>query len=84
MLHLCVIELFFSNANILPIEVKSGHGNTLRSLHLFLETHLQSTYGLRFSTRNYSMTDTLESRPLYAAVSLVHESQKEALEWLCD
>jgi predicted AAA+ superfamily ATPase len=64
---------------ILPIEVKSGHGSTLRSLHLFLETHPKSTSAIRFSSLNYSILHKLDSRPLYAAASLAHDSQKEAL-----
>ena len=66
-------------SQIIPIKVKSGHGNTLRSLHLFLDTHSKSTYGIRFSALNYSSISKIDSRPLYAAVSLAHESQKEAL-----
>jgi predicted AAA+ superfamily ATPase len=69
---------------ILPIEVKSGHGNTLRSLRLFLDTHPKSTYGIRFSSLNYSVIDKLDSRPLYAAASLAHPNQKEALDHLID
>lgn len=65
---------------ILPIEVKSGHGNTLRSLRIFLESHPKSTLGIRFSSQNYSILDKLDSRPLYAAASLAHPNQKEALE----
>ena len=67
---------------ILPIEVKSGHGSTLRSLHLFLESHPKSSLAIRFSTLNYSMFNTLDSRPLYAAASIAHDSQKEALNRL--
>jgi uncharacterized protein len=67
---------------ILPIEVKSGHGSTLRSLHMFLETHPKSTQGIRFSSLNYSVIDKLDSRPLYAAASLAHPNQKEALDYL--
>jgi predicted AAA+ superfamily ATPase len=67
---------------IIPIEVKSGHGNTLRSLYVFLETHPKSTSAIRFSSSNYSLMDKLDSRPLYAAASLAHESQKEALAYL--
>jgi predicted AAA+ superfamily ATPase len=65
--------------DILPIEVKSGHGKTLRSLRLFLETHAKSPVGIRFSSLDYSLIDNLDSRPLYAVASLAHESQKEAL-----
>lgn len=67
------------NEHILPIEVKSGHGNTLRSLYLFLDTHPKSISGIRFSALNYSVINKLDSRPLYAAASLAHESQREAL-----
>ena len=39
--------------------------------------------GLRFSSLDYSLTEKLDSRPLYAVASLAHESQKEALDYLC-
>ena len=67
---------------ILPVEVKSGHGSTLRSLHVFLETHPKSQFGVRFSSLNYSVSQKLDSRPLYAAASLAHSSQVDALEYL--
>jgi len=67
---------------IIPIEVKSGHGNTLRSLHIFLDTHPKSTSAIRFSSLNYSVMNNLDSRPLYAAASLAHPNQKEALDYL--
>ena len=64
---------------IVPIEVKSGHGNTLRSLHIFLDTHPRSNSAIRFSSLNYSIINKLDSRPLYAAASLAHTNQKQAL-----
>jgi hypothetical protein len=67
---------------IIPIEVKSGHGSTLKSLNIFLDTHHKSQTAVRFSTLNYSLFNKLDSRPLYAAVSLAHENQKEALNYL--
>lgn len=67
---------------IVPIEVKSGHGKTLRSLHLFLDTHPKSISAIRFSSLNYSVMNELDSRPLYAVASLAHDSQQEALAWL--
>jgi hypothetical protein len=69
---------------MIPIEVKSGHGNTLRSLHFFLDTHSKSTVAIRFSCLNYSLMNKLDSRPLYAAASLAHPNQKEALAYLVD
>jgi hypothetical protein len=67
---------------IIPIEVKSGHGTTLRSLHIFLDTHPKSLFSIRFSSLNYSIINKLDSRPIYAAATLAHESQKDALAWL--
>jgi uncharacterized protein len=67
---------------IIPIEVKSGHGKTLRSLHLFLETHPKSDFAVRFSSLNYSIMNKLDSRPLYAAASLASPKQREALDHL--
>lgn len=67
---------------IIPIEVKSGHGNTLRSLHLFLHTHPKTSFAIRFSLLNYSLFQQLDSRPLYAVASLAHDNQKQALQYL--
>lgn len=67
---------------IVPIEVKSGYGSTLRSLHIFLKSHQKSDFGIRFSSYNYSIVDKLDSRPLYAAASLAHPNQKDALNYL--
>jgi hypothetical protein len=68
----------------MPIEVKSKHGNTLRSLHMFLESHPKCSLAIRFSSRNYSIINNLDSRPLYAAVSLAYSNQKQALSYLVD
>ncbi len=70
------------NQHIFPIEVKSGHGTTLRSLRLFLETHAKSPHGIRFSALDYSIHDSLDSRPLYSVATLAHQQQKEALQAL--
>ncbi|MES2273607.1 MAG: ATP-binding protein [Chlamydiota bacterium] len=63
---------------VIPIEVKSGHGSTLRSLHQFLETHPQSTEGIRFWAKNYSLFEAVESLPLYAVAVLASEEQRDA------
>lgn len=68
---------------IIPVEVKSGHGSKLRSFHLFLNTHPKSSFGIRFSPLDYSIDQKLDSRPLYATASIAHESQKNALSYLC-
>ncbi len=71
--------LYEYTGQIVPIEVKSGEGSTLKSMHLFLAKHPQSPDGIRFSAQNYSIAGKIDSRPLYAAVSLAHAEQKEAL-----
>lgn len=52
--------------NIIPIEVKSGPGSTLKSMHIFLEKHPASPFGIRFSTQNYSVYENIYSCRLYA------------------
>jgi predicted AAA+ superfamily ATPase len=59
---------------IIPIEVKSGLGSTLKSMHIFLEKHPGSPYGLRFSAQNYSVYENIHSYPLYA-VSMAIKSE---------
>ena len=52
--------------DIIPIEVKSGPGSTLKSMHSFLEKHPKTPFGVRFSTQNYSVYENIHSYPLYA------------------
>lgn len=54
---------------IIPLEVKSGGGSSLKSLQLFLKTH-PSPYGVRLSTHNFSLHEKLHSYPLYAVAKL--------------
>lgn len=74
--------LYEYEGKILPLEVKSGDGRTLKSMHLFLQTHPDSPFGIRFSTHNYSDYERILSKPLYDVVSLAHEDQKESLRFL--
>ena len=59
------------NEDIIPVEVKSGKGTTLKSLHLFLENKPNSPFGVRFSTQPYSIENKLHSYPLYAISELL-------------
>lgn len=70
--------------DILPIEIKSGHGSTLRSLHQFLEEHKKLKLGLRFWSENYLLSDAIDSRPLYTVATLAHPDQVKALRSLYD
>jgi uncharacterized protein len=68
---------------VIPVEVKSGKGNTLKSLHYFLEHHKQSPYGIKFSTQDYTtLHDSttghiIYSYPLYAIARVISDSNPE-------
>lgn len=66
--------------HIIPIEVKSGHGTTLRSLHMFLEMHDRSPYGVRFSAQNYSIHNNIHSYPLYAVAQIAMRNKEIAIK----
>ncbi|MFH1831739.1 MAG: ATP-binding protein [bacterium] len=63
--------------DIVPIEVKSGKGTAMRSMKTFLETHPESTYGIRFSTNNYSVYEQIHSYPLYAVAKIIAEADQD-------
>lgn len=65
--------LIQKNEHVIPIEVKSGAGTTLKSMHAFLESRPKSPYGIRFSTQNYSEFEKIYSYPLYAIFSALHK-----------
>lgn len=58
---------------VVPVEVKSGVGSTLKSMHMFLGSHPQSPYGLRFSMQNYSVHEKIHSYPLYAIATVLKD-----------
>ncbi len=51
---------------VVPIEVKAGTSLRIISMHIFLDSHSNSLYGMRFSARNYSSEQRIYSYPLYA------------------
>ncbi len=67
---------------IIPIEVKSGKGRTLRSMQTFLESHKESPYGIRFSSNNYSLHEKIYSYPLYAIAKVIADGDQEILDAL--
>jgi uncharacterized protein len=64
---------------IIPIEVKGGLGSTLKSMHIFLEKHHASPFGIRFSTQNYSVYATIHSYPLYAVSTAIKSELVKSL-----
>jgi len=72
--------------NVIPVEVKSGKGTSMKSMHMFLESHKNSPYGIRFSTNNYSCHEKIYSYPLYAIAQVLANQDndlKEGLLSLC-
>lgn len=51
---------------VVPIEVKAGQSKRIKSMQIFLDSHLNCSYGLRFSADNYSTYQKIVSYPLYA------------------
>lgn len=56
---------------VIPVEVKSSLGTSLKSMRKFLAEKADSPYGVRFSTHNYSSLNNLRSYPLYAVASML-------------
>ncbi len=61
------------NADIIPIEVKSGKKGSMQSLYLFLDEK-KSPYGVRVSLENYSAYDKVRVYPVYAVAELVNKA----------
>ncbi|MCX5922796.1 MAG: AAA family ATPase [Candidatus Dependentiae bacterium] len=71
--------------SVLPIEVKAGGSKRIKSMQIFLESHTQSRYGIRFWAGTYAVDPAIYSYPLYAVVkplSDAHEIVRKALEHL--
>jgi uncharacterized protein len=51
---------------VVPIEVKAGTSLRIKSMHIFLDSHPNSSYGIRFSAHNYSVEQRVYTYPLYA------------------
>lgn len=62
--------LIASGSKVLPIEIKSGSSGTLKSLHLFLDSHRQSPLGVRLYNGPHLREDRILHLPLYAAGTL--------------
>ena len=54
--------------HVVPIEVKAGISKRIKSMQIFLDSHRNSSYGIRFSGDNYGCDGKIYSYPLYAVV----------------
>ncbi len=70
--HAEVDYLLTVKGEVIPVEVKSGKGGRLQSLHLFLEER-NASYGIRISPHNFCEYDHVHSYPLYA-ISMLRAS----------
>jgi hypothetical protein len=67
---------------IIPIEVKAGTSLRIKSMHIFLDLHPNSVYGIRFSSRNYNIEPRVHTYPLYSVAQPffnVNENVRAAL-----
>jgi len=51
---------------VVPVEVKAGASKRIKSMQMYLESHSNSKYGIRFSSDNYSKYKNIKNYPLYA------------------
>ena len=64
------------NGQIIPIEVKSGAQGHLKSLHLFLNEHPTTPYGIRLYTGLPYIDTPIRSYPLYCTPKLFLDSTR--------
>lgn len=67
---------------VVPIEVKAGTSLRIKSMHIFLDSHLNSSYGIRFSAHNYAVEERVHTYPLYAVVKPFFDSNTSVREAL--
>jgi predicted AAA+ superfamily ATPase len=59
---------------IIPIEVKAGTGDNMKSLKLFMDEK-KSKYGIRTSLENFAQYDKIKIYPLYAIKNLYKDEK---------
>ena len=72
---------------IVPIEVKAGTSKRIKSMQIFLDSHEKSSYGIRFSSDNYSIYKMINNYPLYSVAKPfldVSENLRKALLYLSE
>lgn len=70
---------------VAPVEVKAGTSLRIKSMHLFLDSHPNSLYGIRFSAHNYAVDKRVHTYPLYAVSKVffdANDSMRNALKSL--
>ncbi len=67
---------------VVPIEVKAGTSSRIKSLHIFLDTHQSSLYGMRFFSHNYALEHRVHTYPLYAVAKPFFDANENIREAL--
>ncbi len=62
--------LVAAGSKVLPVEIKSGSSGSLKSLHLFLDSHRHSPLGVRLYDGPHQREERILHLPLYAAGAL--------------
>jgi predicted AAA+ superfamily ATPase len=62
---------------VVPVEVKAGINKRIVSMYMFLDSHPNSTYGIRFWAGQAAHDETIYSYPLYAIVRPLLENNSE-------
>lgn len=63
--------LTVNSGEIIPLEVKSGKGGSMKSMRLFLESHPDSKGGVKLSVQPPGCYENIEDVPLYALEQLL-------------
>lgn len=66
--------IILKQGQVIPVEVKSAHEGSMKSMNLFLDSHLNTPYGLKISMSGFAKHNRLVEIPLYAIESWIHPS----------
>lgn len=62
------------NSHLIPIEVKAGSAGRMRSMHLYLESHPQSPYGVKISEQGFAQHASILEVPLYGIEAWLYKN----------
>lgn len=65
---------------VVPIEVKAGTSKRIVSMHIFLDSHPKSTYGVRYWADNYAQDPRVNSYPLYAVCKIFADANEYTMQ----
>lgn len=62
---------------VVPIEVKAGNNKRIISMHIFLDSHPNSSFGIRFWAGKLENDERIKSYPLYSVAKVMIEQNEE-------